>query len=596
MTTPDTELFPEDLLEDALAPERPNAEAFEAEVARRVAEGQSESVEPTRAWPVWLKRAAAILPPGVIDLALVGKLSGATGGASKAAPGLAWLAAPWAMLLIVAASLVGAMHLTSKLDASQSGRLDGDPRKRRDLLRRPSLAVFSFLIFLMPLALLLGAALRGHWALAAGVILLTAAMIAAMVLTLSRAGFADRSTVAQVTNAALGQFVGIAIMLPTMMSDAVGPLTIYGMPAVLLLGMLGANAFAEQNRRRLKYVAPFLIGAAVLLPLITRVGIEAPFGQARAELEGWVSEFDEPVDEMLDWSTLGHARAALGPEPFDALDLSAARDQLPPRPQSFHPVATLGAWRAGLASGLDVQAHRRSDRLIDSAIRRRDPATDLRDSDTLEVIALSFAEALDDEGKAWFRAALEASLPEPGDRSSLEQARNAIDMATALGLDDFVDRRRADLRAIVAGAYDATGPSYAPAGGFGNWLGSTAEGDRRIHPTAEDTLLAIDLMARVGVPDGVDLRLTDRFLYSETLGSPRSTPHIFAVQAALARHHLQRAFDVPSLTAAGWLQREMLFICALALIALCLWIIYCAPVTTRTTEPSGAADRGGSPA
>ena len=609
MSAADTDLFPEDLIEDALAPQRPDEDDFAVGVRLRVDErrgkprggnarrndsSEAGSDEPAqhRAWPTWLRRAAAILPPGVIDVALLGKLSGAAGGAAtKTVPVSVLLLAPWAILLVTAAALVGAMRLTRELDAKNSAGMN-DRRLKRAIRTGPA-ALFSGLVFLLPLSLLIFALDRGRLWIAAGIFVLTAMTIAGFVLTLSRRGIADRHTVAKVVYGGLAQFVGIGGMLPIFLKDSVGPVTLYGLPALIAWGAIGVGLMGDPKlRANMKWAWPFIGAVGFLMPFLLTLVVQVPFGKDVEELEAWVEGFDHPSSALMHWEALGHASAVLGDERFDALDLSRARAALlAPRDDDKrrHPRTDLGAWRAGLLTSSDLGQHRRAPILLENEFRDGEVKTYLRDGDLLELIALVDSGELGPERLAILAAGVEAALPDPDAHGAVAATRIALDCADVLGIEDFVERRRDDILAILRNCWDSEGRSYCPPGGFGNWLdpdehSRLSDKSPFVASSGIQTLEAIELMLRVGVPEGVDLSLTDRYLTDEMLYTPRREALIGDVTSSFARHLLRRSFEIPLPSLTDRLAREAIFFAALVLVAMSLWVVWRAPMPAPVEE------------
>ncbi|QDU65993.1 hypothetical protein [Engelhardtia mirabilis] len=613
MSAPETDLIPDERIEQALAPERPEPGDFAAGVRARIAERESAGASDCppaflsapleqapssnpdgRPLPTWLRRAAAILPPGVIDIALLGKLSPAVGGAAKTAPAWLWIAAPWAILLVAAASLAGAMRLTSTLSAANSAGLLR--RGNRNLATRGPAAIFSALLFLAPFGLLLFAIFHSQWDLVGFVFLLLAVGVAAAALSLSRAGIADRTTVATVVRAGLGQFVGIAFMLPMMLQGHAGPLTTYGLPPLLVVSLVGIGLMGDRPmRRRARWAGPFMLLLAVAFPLLANYAIEVPFGRDVAELEQWVEDFDEPTSALMEWAALGHARETLGPERFDRLDTSRAAEAiqvLPPKRERLHPMTALGAWRCGLLNDEDLIDYRRTELLIRNDLRDGSVKSYLRDSDLLELVAMHADGSLTDERLAVFRAGVEDALPEPGTFGAVTKARIALDCAKVLGIGDFGERHRSRIHAILLAAWCSEGTSYAVPGGFGNIVQPDGADAPHLHPTTTATLEAVETMNRLGAPEGVDLSQVATYLRQQAVRPFIQEPLIGDVEAALALHLMGDAFALPGPSLTDRLRAESIFFAALLMAGLSLWVVWRAPKVASTEEgPLGASGR-----
>ncbi|MCP3918333.1 MAG: hypothetical protein GY711_22525 [bacterium] len=183
-----TELCPEPLLREALAPRRPDAAAFQARVEARIAAAEAE--RETReaklvAAPPRLRMVAGFLPPGLLPVGLAGlagkKLT------LKAAPGL--LALPVVSLAMVLVTFLGAVGIVARQRPGTEGAEMSSVEVRRLWWRRnrtPALLTFALLAVLVWLR---------HSEVAVVLVLVSMAMTAMLLAEMARAGLTDRKHV-----------------------------------------------------------------------------------------------------------------------------------------------------------------------------------------------------------------------------------------------------------------------------------------------------------------------------------------------------------------------------------------------------------------
>jgi len=314
-------------LERALAPERPEPDAFREAVRRRIAEREAAGEEAGAPEPLemregpFLRRAAAILPPGFLPATAL--MAGKKAGFKALWPLLASPALLVTMALITAFVCLRAL----RKPAASSGK----PVDRRTLAE--TIGWWSAnpqVVFLGLAPLILVGVLRGPFGLAVVLILSMLALVV-IVQRLSRAGLAHRGVVVAQSAQVLVMMVwGISLV------EQVSPTAVRSALAAMGAGILGAGLCGYLALPpRIPGLGPRRI--VLLIALIAVWPISIPFylfsnqsrvGVPREELVEVVEAFDESTERIARWKEFAQLAAWLRTTGEDELDLSRARASL----------------------------------------------------------------------------------------------------------------------------------------------------------------------------------------------------------------------------------------------------------------------------
>jgi len=206
-----------------------------------------------------------------------------------------------------------------------------------------------------------------------------------------------------------------------------------------------------------------------------------------------------------------------------------------------------------------------------------------RDSELLVHVLLRTRELTPSEHEHLL-SRVEESWPSPGDFDALEEAARCTRLFDLLGQHDRAVPKREAVRELLMHHWVPHARRFHGAGGFGRGVDAS-------HSSEDATWSAVELMARYGAPEHIDLRLVRGYLRAEC--RPASLlldpPLELGGLARCALLRLVREIGIPPRSWIEHLVAERLFIATLLLVALCLWAIARVPAT----EP--AAGRGATP-
>jgi len=194
---------------------------------------------------------------------------------------------------------------------------------------------------------------------------------------------------------------------------------------------------------------------------------------------------------------------------------------------------------------------------------------------------------LDIVQRAHLAARIDATWPAVDEYHALDRALLCVRLFDHIALPARADARRADVHAILEREWiDASRVrSHGEVGGFSPDFG-------RFQTSMDGpTYSAVALMARFGVPDGIDVRAVRAYLRSESRAFPivfESMPYLRATErAALLR--LEREVGIPPRTWLETIVGERTLIASLLIVILCVIAIRMAPPVekrvTRVTLP-----------
>lgn len=567
----------EDELVELFRRRRPDPQAFRAGVARRIAERAEEPAEAPEGRPdlraLAVRRAAALvaLDPagGATPLALAKGLSAA-------------LLVPFLLVgLHVMSFVAGAAALRRSIERAQPA--SGEPNAVNLRRGSPSLRLGGLLVALLQT---LGAVLfllpglgAASWALDLLTLLF---VLAAAGLVLSVRGLAEsgwltpKQVTGLVTGLLIALFAGVFLWIgPLNVSDADSELGFGASAAVVLLGTLLCPLLAR--RRSWMHVLGAATWVAGLVLFLNPIGVtfSSPGSLAR-QLE----DLELRVDGLKGWQEAGRTHSALRAtgHPAPALEhlrvpLEAAlRAGEVPHPTVWSTAAELGwvdgeLWRQLAAQ--ELQAYK-LERLLEA-----DGPLNLTPYDEYLFPLLLATRTLVPEERAHLVARVEASWPGPEAHAPLAMALFCVRVLDRLGAGEAVEARRDDVHALLRAQW-IDGTRRAP---FQQVGGFTTDARNFRTSFEEATLDAVELMARLGVPEGLDLRLVRGYLRA----SSRAFPLVFEMypylhldaRAGLLR--LERGIGLPERSLLARLLGERLLIAALLIVALCALAVRLTP-------------------
>lgn len=170
--------------------------------------------------------------------------------------------------------------------------------------------------------------------------------------------------------------------------------------------------------------------------------------------------------------------------------------------------------------------------------------------------------------REWVAQCLLASWPRPNDSARLEQALAVTMDLEALGRTDLIASLRAPAHALLRAQW------IKPVWGRGRREGGFAfDKNESSYRAVESTLFAVELMARFGVPEGIDLFDVEAFLRTEARKSPLSIPLFIDDEGRFARAaplRLRSEIGMPARGMRGALLEYRLLIGALLIASLAL--------------------------
>ncbi|MEO0651037.1 MAG: hypothetical protein AAFZ65_10200, partial [Planctomycetota bacterium] len=441
-------------LGDALAPIRPDPREFSAGVAERLKERSDRVPDEAPTHAPWIRSAAAILPPGLFDLALIGKYGSA---AKTASPGASLLAGPWALLAIVLVGLV-AMAVVPKRRQEVELATPAAQAQPSWLLRLlaggVSVAAPSAPLLMITIVMAGGPQYGAALIAGGGTLLALSTWLA------GRSGLMDRRSASRLWAIMLFQFANVALMAK-IYSDP-SPFVALASPLLLMTGAwIGWRMpRVDPSVRGILVVSLALLAAATLW--LSPLG--RPFSTSQSELIDWVESTRLDPDELSLWEEAGLAAATLAAEDLDLEAMESAYRSGPADPDwRPHPAITLAAWRAGFATPEDLERHEyrrfRVDRLASSER--------VSDTDLVQLLSRHERGAIGPDERAEALAALEVHfikhLEAWGFTISL---LNLVEIAESLSGVDLVEAHRGQVRELIESAWSPDARGLVKAGSF----------------------------------------------------------------------------------------------------------------------------------
>lgn len=581
---PDGVAIEEERLVESLRPHRPDATDFLRGVRERIDAGERARAESNRL-PPWLRSAAALLPPGLLREEAIG--IGAGAAAKPAGWGAAVLIAPAAAMLAVLATFVASLRALRGLGREPLV----DVPRRRTIWLAPA-TTWAQLPVLVYLATMWLAPTLGLWVMAASM-----ALFALVFSRLEREGLASRALVGGICAELLSLFA-----LYTWMRRPGDERASELMPVVLALGAL-ACALPRDRVGGRTWLSRYHVGFALFL-----LAWSVPPALHGVPSVGAVVrriESPEPARSGIDpnGSSTSWMRYALTVGALEragaAVDLSVAREGLHARLEALQPVDPFTRWSAaqlGLLRPEDWAA------MVDDGSVRRDlagqGAIPFVEQRALSLRAYEHAHGFTPSERARIVERLVASVSAQPEHGGLRIALAVTDALVEWGEDDALRESTPRVRAQLVGSFIG---SYhdRPAAAF-------AAGPQiaRDYPkpaaflVIDDTLAALELIARVGAPAEIDLRRVARFLDEAAEDGPWwSVRQSWHLAAAAGLHELEQRGIAPARERAELVQFVRAVLPAFLLALFCLFATLRAVPAPRpaqackgTAPPTGASD------
>jgi len=572
---------------------RPDAADFRVRVAERIAQKERDPDENApRERSIlrteFVRRAAAFLP---LD---------PSGGAAFGKVFMSTLALPFLVLVACVGAFVAAAKsvVRSGRQAHPAASEPGIFQATKSGRLQYSGVLLQSLQMVGMFALLLPVAIGSEWAvdIVVGLVLLAAGTLVFVLRGLSNEALMTPRTVATYSTALLGSLFAGAFLWPSSrQAAAAGSEFGIGWSAAVVLGGIVLCALLPRQRPSwstmfwLLFLGPFLF----LNPFMaTR--------SSPTSLKSQLSEYGVAALDLRAWEQLGlvsEALVAVGdevpalPQVESELDRALARSATDPlhvwkEGVDAHP----GVWTAASQAGLmtserwDTLAQRIDQkRKLDIVLKATGPLW-MPAYDEYEVAMLVATRAITHEQRETLASRIEAAWPELGSHDPLANVLLIVRLLDHLGLADRVDARRAEVHALLAQHWTGNLPTdlFQRAGGF------TANPAKWKTSHNGSTHAAVVLMARFGVPEGIDLRLLRAFLRVESaapwLGIPENAYLKGVARATLLR--LEREVGIPP---RSWLEAvagERMLIACVLLVLLCVLAIRSAPRVAASMQES----------
>ncbi len=579
-STLEAELF------ELFKPYRPDPQAFREGVQKRIAKLRAERGDleesdappdehdaklETRQAPAWVRKAASFLPPDFGSLLLS---SGKGWSAALLLPALT-LGALFGAFFMGKRSIARSMREAAPAPAPP-------PRRGYETLPNREQRMGSLLADAARIALLVLAAFGFAGSFSGVDVFLVVLLASTFAMTLqirgaARAGTLDRDSVSALCGGIIFTMWVGCWFLANPRQLAWQPDSVLGAQAALVVvvtAIVATVALVEGLRpsRVVRVVAACGFWLALSVPVLTLSGP----GRVRAFVESQTLD----ASRERAWSEVAGSVEALRDVGVNDLDLSRMRAEFE-RAIRHGWNAQFTAWTAGARTGTIDREHwrllaarpehaRRLRALIDEDGPLFWPA-----SYTYEYVLsmlLATHELTDDE-RVRLTERVVQSWPGPEHIQPLGRMKQCVQWFDLLGRSDLVDARRAEIRQLIS--------RYQVRDSERRWWrrpGAFRAGDD--YPTSvEATVDAVELMARVGPPDDVDLRRVRGYLRShaarEGLFSDDDPVRKAPARAALLR--LERQIGLPERSWLEALVAERLLIGVLLLVALCWTAIASAP-------------------
>lgn len=578
---PDVQLEAE--LRRMFAPERPEPAAFERRVRERIRERESgaSSSEPTRL----VRWAAGLLPPDV-GLALLAKPGGV----------LTTLSLP----VLLVASGFGAFA-AGKRSIEKSAREAApstapEPRQTwNDFPVSPTgwgwvlhaLVRFSYLPLVFAPLVLGGAHAVDLLAL---LLLASMGLLAWQVRAMAQAGSMRRGSIARMCCGLLASVYTACFLWSNsfQLVDAVSTVGHRASAGLVLLAIAGCALVAWRERAT---HGSFTVKVFAWLAFV--IVMQTPFvsPSSTGYLQSFLSNFEGDTRDLSSWQEIGAAGEALVAAGEPLPDVTHLRDAVARAiddGEDPHPTIWTTASRLGLidrAHWVKLSQRANEKYALDRLLTAEGRLNTTEYYEYLFPMLLATRE-LSAEQREHLSRRVEASWPHEPKHGRIETADTCVRLWSILGRGDRLDAHREDARSILSAGW-IPGNEHALFAKIGGFTSNPAEFRTSFDDT---TYAAIDLAARVGLPDPIDPFLVRGSLRAACERFPRwlEGATYLSAHSHAARLRLERDIGLPERT---WLERilaERVLIATSLTLLLCLVALRAAPSRAKLEALSEA--------
>jgi len=574
-------------LRELLRPHRPDPARFREAVARRVADLERAPEAPEAQSDGW-RKAAALLPP---DLAAIALGSGKAWSAALLLPALA-LASVFGAFFASARSIDRSTRDAAPATADVNQRGARLPLPRNSPMRWGT--VLNSAVQFGALAMVVAPVLLGSTRVVeviVGLMALSMLTLALHVRGLALAGLLQRALVLRVCLGALSTvFAGCFLWASSFHVDDGRSALGLSMCGLVVLGgqALLASVYRSELTRGQYWstvICAVLVGALITGPNL--IDTSAP-----PRIRAYVESERLSVENLRGWEELAASVEALAAVGAPAPDLAGVRTKLEAAIDDGVD-AHSWVWTAGARLGLidaphwrTLAARRLETHRLDSLLQLEIPVRK-PDYAEYELHMLLATRELGAEQREALVRRVEAAWPTADEGRALSDAARCVRWLDLLGRPELVDARRADVHAILERHFVTRGGLFARLGGF------TSNPTSLRTSFADATSQAVELMARLGTPEGVDLLQVRGFLRSDGLHRgvfEAGNGDLWALARA-ARLRLERQIGLPGGGPLGVVLAERLLLGVALIVLLCLFATHAAPPAGQTLAVTGGGAR-----
>lgn len=573
----------DDELFDLFAPRRADEDSFEEGVEARIRALENEAnasaaSDETAQLPSRLRRAAAAaaLDPSVLAA------GGAVGAKKAGVAGAKWLPGALAFPALLLGSLVGAFALSSKaLYETVHDDSAGEPRggesaeerkQRRSRLRKTNLQLKAVMAALITPAILLMASRPGLGSdLFIAYMALTMISLVYLARQLATRGVLVRDRIRRTVDTAFNGAFAV-VFAGALNLGAAAPSSDLGFgpsAGVMLIGM-GLIRWKTTSHWSKAAFAVAAIG------LINVLGFTH---SSPASLRRQVERIDLDPASYEGWEAAAAVARALDGLGEDPPVLDRSREALEAALETPEQIDRSVWSSAGDLHLLDGDSWRKAAELDRFRLPRSPDTDDLnRYEDRFIVRAHVAARTLAPEELEALTEAADGLWPTVGRRDGLAQALHAVEALDALGRRDLVDSRRDLVHELLQRHWVSPSRARFP---FGRSGGFTWSPDLSSTGSSRDTLIAVELMNRFGVPKSVDLRRVQAFLRGEARAFPLffELDLVQTMKPRAALLTLREGVGLPRRSLLQTVMAERFFLATILLVLLGLLAIRWAPAS-----------------
>ncbi|MEL6428576.1 MAG: hypothetical protein AAFR54_05310 [Planctomycetota bacterium] len=561
-------LASEDELHELFRRRRPDPDAFRASIEERVRAARADDGAKANG-SRWKSAAAGV--PLVIH-------AGAKAGGLKGLPAILL----WPAALVAAAVGVFAFGARTVRDSAAAAEVEsqGGRRRRSTAPGRSSSALDrglgreSAIVWLVFLGLTLLGPSRFGPDLTILFLLTTMLSVSYGVRRLARTGALFRSHVARVVYV----LMGLPMFQLLVQGQSFGPTV----PASDL-GLGPSVAVLVAGAVVVQWLARTPLAWGVVLLFVFSFGFLNTAGVTHSSASGVRSTLDDvrlDPEDLSGWdgAAAGHrALRAVGAETPDFTSVAAALRDALERGADVHPAVWTAAFDMELLGAEEIARLAAASSIAPPTEREIERGLVVNPTHyyLFRLLTLLEAETLTGTQRAALVDTYASKWPEPGIHDPLTRARFVVRALDALGESERADARRTAVHDLLVEHWMPASRAkvLGQAGGF-------TSNPVKFRTSFEDTTLAaVELMARFGVPEGIELRQVRSFLR----GNARAFPAVFEfhpylhLEARAGLLRLREEIGLPKRSLAGALVQERFFLTMLLCAALAVFAVASAP-------------------